>query len=175
MSFKDEIEKYTDDEIDIIIETQKELYSEEEISQLMQLQNKRKKIKEEARQKEILNRLPKTIVCEKCGGPNSFSNENCEFCGYKLDKDKYYEDKYYEQNSNKTNELDDVGSKEEDKGESYTFHYIISILIPLVGFILGAVMLGSDDSGKCSRGKVCIILGIVSAIVSGVVLKMIYF
>lgn len=39
--------------------------------------------------------LPKEIECPKCGGPNPFKNDTCSFCGYKLNKQKYYNIDYY--------------------------------------------------------------------------------
>ena len=53
-------------------------------------------------------------------------------------------------------------------GDSYTFHYVISFLIPLIGFIVGAVMLANDNAEKRSCGKTCIIIGIISMIIYAV-------
>ncbi len=55
---------------------------------------------------------------------------------------------------------------EDEETRSYTFQYIISFFIPLVGYILGAILLSKDDSDEKSVGKVCIILGIISTIIS---------
>lgn len=49
---------------------------------------------------------------------------------------------------------------------SYTFQYIISFIIPLVGFIIGGIMITDKDNERQSVGKKCIILGIVSIILS---------
>ena len=53
--------------------------------------------------------------------------------------------------------------------ESYTFHYVVSFLIPFLGFILGANMLSSTDFKRQSVGKTCIILGVASVIISGII------
>lgn len=163
MSFAEEIQHYTDEELELIISTQKDLYSEEEMAQLKALQSERKRLKREEYEARVLSRLPETISCEKCDGPNLFSNKYCDFCGHKLNKTKYYTDEYYEWKE------DDEEPEESSGGDSYTFHYIISILVPLVGFIVGAVMLANDDTEKRSCGKICIILGIASMIVSMIV------
>ena len=170
MSFIDEIQNYTDEELELIISSQQELYSEEEMQQLRALQSARKKKKQEEYQAKVLSRLPDIIKCEKCDGPNSFSNKVCDFCGHKLDKAKYYTDEYYEMS-----EENDEPEEESDVGERYTFHYVISFLIPFVGFIVGAVMLANDDAEKRSCGKVCIILSIVSFVVSAIVMRLIWF
>ncbi len=166
MNFIDEIKGYTEDELELIISTQKDLYTEEEMGQLKELLELRKKSQREAHEAEILTRLPETIFCEKCDAPNPFSNENCDFCGYHLNKIKYYSDEYYEQ-------PDEIETT--DSNDNYTFHYIISFLIPLVGFIMGAIMLANNDEEKSSCGKACIILGIISMIVSGIVTAIFVF
>ena len=96
MSFADEIRAYSDEDLELIISTQKDLYSEEEMAQLQALQTERKQIKREEYEAKVLARLPETINCEKCDGPNPFANKICDFCGHKLDKAKYYADGYYE-------------------------------------------------------------------------------
>ena len=141
----EEIKDNTLDELEFIYDSQKDLYSEEEMEQY----------KKEERAK-IEKMLPKEIECPKCGGPNPFKNDTCSFCGYKLNKQKYYNIDYY----------NNVDSLEEDSSteKSYTFQYIISFLIPLIGFILGAILLSKDNEDEVSIGKQCIILGIVSII-----------
>ena len=140
------------------------------MSKLQALQCERTRKKQEEYEAKIVSRLPQTINCEKCDGPNPFSNKVCDFCGHKLDKAKYYTDEYYERAVNR-NEPDEI-SKD---SESYTFHYIISFLIPLIGFIVGAVMLANDNAEKQSCGKSCIIIGILSMIVSTIFVYTFWF
>lgn len=157
MSVKEEVKDCTVDELELILETQRELYSESEMKEIEEVL----KEKEKEKAKKIIERLPKTIVCPKCDGPNRFDNDVCEFCGNELNKEIYYSDEYYsssiEEYSDKTN-----------SSKSYTFHYIISFLIPMVGFIVGGIMLSSDDNEKCSSGKRCILLGMFSIIFSAI-------
>ncbi|NDO18825.1 hypothetical protein FMM68_04045 [Lachnospiraceae bacterium MD329] len=54
-------------------------------------------------------------------------------------------------------------TQEEQQG-GYGFQYAISFLIPLVGFILGAIMLSKNDERERSGGKSCIVLSITSII-----------
>lgn len=173
MSFVDEIKNYTDDELELILTTQKELYSDEEWDQLQALKAERTRVKREKYEEWVATRLPETIVCEKCDGPNPFANNVCEFCGSKLDKAKYYTDEYYS-----LLEEEKEGSEElpvpQTQGPSYTFHYVISFLIPFVGFIVGAVMLANDDAEKRSCGKACIITAIVSMIVNAVLVGILW-
>lgn len=157
MSFADEIKEYTDEELDLIISTQQDLYSEEEMAQLQALQNERNRIKKEEYEKKVLSRLPQIINCEKCDGPNPFANKTCDFCGHKLDRTKYYTDEYYE-------ESEDEAEDSNKGGDGYTFHRVISFLIPLIGFIVGAIMLANDKEEQRECGKTCIILAIVSMI-----------
>ena len=87
---------------------------------------------------------------------NPFSNDTCCFCNYKLDKSKYYVINYEQE------------EEEEEEGSSYTFQYVISFLIPLIGYILGAILLSKEDAEQRSVGKKCIILGICATLLGGV-------
>ena len=82
--FIDEIKKYSLKDLELIYSTQKDLYSEDEMAVISEEINKRKN---EIRER-IKSKLPKDIVCPKCNGLNSFENQNCKFCGHRLDKFK---------------------------------------------------------------------------------------
>lgn len=155
-AFQKELSSYSDDDLELIIETQKELFSTEEMQMLEQELEKRK----QAKQAQIIASLPKEIICPKCDGINPFDNNTCQFCGWVLDKKEYYGEDWNLPEEN----IDE--SAESDEKSNYTFHYVISFLIPLVGFIVGAIMLGKDDSGQRSVGKVCIICGIISIVIT---------
>ena len=153
----EEIKDNTLDELEYIYETQKDLYSEEEMEVIKE---KIEQLKKEERAK-IEKMLPKEIECTKCFGKSPFENDNCIFCGAKLEKEKYYSLEYYE-NQEENNNYED--------SESYTFQYVFSFLIPLIGFILGAIMMSKDDEEKVGVGKKCIILGILSIIISTIII-----
>ena len=57
------------------------------------------------------------------------------------------------------------GDYEVEQSSGYSFHYIISFLIPLVGFILGAIMMSKEDYDERLCGKKCIVMGILSMII----------
>ena len=165
MNFFEEINDYTLEELEEIIEEQKELYTEEEFNQLKQRYEELSETQstniEYETEKTYL--LPDEIHCEKCDAPSPSSNETCPFCGHKFDKSKYYIDV-------SDDDDDDDEEEEEDSVASnrFTFHYIASFFIPLVGFIIGAILLSSDDSEKQSVGKACIILGVISTLISAI-------
>ena len=168
-NFKVEIENYTLDELELIYETQKELYSAEEMDFIYQ---RIQEVKAEEKAKLdawVEQNLPKEINCPKCEGPNPFENKNCSFCGHKLDKSRYYDPVYYA-----FAEEDDQNAQQEH-GRSFGFHYVISFLIPMIGFILGAIMLGKNDEEEVSVGKACIILGIVSIVIAAIAWTLILF
>ncbi len=50
--------------------------------------------------------------------------------------------------------------------ESFMFHYVISVFIPFIGLLMGSILLTNDDNEKVSVGKICVILGILSIIIS---------
>lgn len=144
--FLDEINKYSIEELEIIYNTQQDLYTKEE----MQIIQKRLKF---LKDKFIQEQLPKKIKCSKCDMENDFENDKCPYCGISIDKSKFYNIEYY-----------NVEEIEEDEPyyESHGFQYVVSFIIPIIGFILGAILLGKDDENKQSVGKLCIVLGIIS-------------
>ena len=165
MSFADEIKNYTIEELELIVLSQNDLYSEDEMNQLKALLEEKIRIEKEEYEAKILARMPETINCEKCEAPNPSSNEVCEFCGCYLDKSVYYSEEYDDS---------DESEESEDEGKSYTFHYVISFLIPIVGLIIGAIMLTKDDEEQSSCGKTCIILSIVAVVISTVMVTISY-
>lgn len=167
--FLKEIEQYSIDELELIYDTQKDLYSAEELDAINQRIQEIRKKEQDAINAWIEQNLPKEINCPKCEGPNPFENKVCSFCGYVFDKSKYYDPEFY--NSNEDNdEYDDSA-----KGENHTFQCIISFLIPLVGFILGAILLGKDNEDDKGLGKTCIILGIVSMVIDTLLISVLIF
>lgn len=170
--FYKEIENNSIEELELIFETQKELYSNEEMQMISQRILELKTQKEQLEQKKLKKLLPKEIACPKCDGLNGFEATECQYCGYNLEnkKTKYYSLDYYENDNDDDDILDD---SEDEKGGNYLFQYIISFLIPLIGFILGAILLSKDDEQK-SVGKACIIIGIVSTIVSTISIWILY-
>ena len=83
---REEAASYSDEDLELILETQKDLYEPEELALLGEELQKR----QDKRQERILARLPKKIVCPKCDGMNPFENDVCQFCASPLDKRKYY-------------------------------------------------------------------------------------
>lgn len=161
--FMNEIQQYSADDLRLILNTQQDLYSSEELKLIEeQLENR---IKQDKKDEEVFiqQHLPHEITCPKCDGVNTFENEKCCYCGHTFDKSKYYNINYYMQDDT------DTAANEENDSKSYTFQYIISFLIPLVGFILGAILLSKDDEEEKSAGKTVIILGIISIVIGTII------
>lgn len=162
-SFVDDLKQYSADDLRLILSTQQGLYSKEELKLIEeQLENR---IKQDKKDEEdfIQQHLPHEITCPKCDGVNTFENEKCCYCGHTFDKSKYYNINYYMQDDT------DTAANEENDSKSYTFQYIISFLIPLVGFILGAILLSKNDEEEKSAGKTVIILGIISIVIGTII------
>jgi len=113
-------------------------------------------IKEDVTSREniIIKRIKK---CSNCGKENKLNAYNCVHCGNILAK-----------GSSEINTNTHTNYKSSQSNNSGCFVYIISLLIPLVGFIVGAIWLASDDYDKNTQGKTCIILGLVSVVLSGI-------
>lgn len=161
------------EQLQYIYDTQKDLYSAEELAYILKLKAMRVQ-EEDAEEKALLAKaeeyLPKEINCPKCDGPNDFHNDVCRFCGAKLKKAEYYNRARnmalgIEDDEDSTGELDD------EERRSFLAQYIISFLIPLVGWIMGGIFLTRNDSEEHDAGIICIMLGIAS----GVLVVLLYF
>ena len=159
-----EIKDCSLDELKLIYNTQKDLYTDEEMAVIQKRIQQMEAAEKAAQDEWIEKNLPKEIQCPKCDGPNPFENDKCCFCGHTLDKTKYYNPEYY------LNKEEECESEVAEEGQSYTFQFVISFLIPLVGFILGAILLGKDDSDEKSAGKACIMIGLISMVVCSLIM-----
>ena len=92
------------------------------------------------------------MICPKCDGPNPFENDACQFCGCEFDKSMFCS-------------VDYNGESCQENRESHVFQYVISFIIPLVGFILGAILLSKESNKEKDLGKSFIITGIVSLVI----------
>ena len=63
-------------------------------------------------------------------------------------------------------DLKDKKVDEKISHANYSFQFISSFIVPLVGFILGAILLSKDDEEQKQVGKECIILGIFSCTIA---------
>jgi hypothetical protein len=152
-TFLNEIKDYSIKDLELIRDTQKDLYTAEEMKVICD-------VIEEKTYHLIQERLPKEIKCPKCDGPNLFEKDVCQYCGCKIDKRKYFDINYMSEEEN-----EEETQVENDKQDGYGFQYVISFLIPLIGYILGAILLSREDEESRSHGKVCIILGITSVLI----------
>lgn len=153
--FKEKINSYPVDDLQLILDDQLDMYTSEEITYITQRIDALNKA-------ELKKHLPQKITCDKCGGVNSFEDDYCKYCGAQLQKEKYYNLSYYEENT-ETN-------SEDENNHGHGFHYFASFIVPLVGFILGSILLSKDNEDQQYLGKICITLGMVSVIISIIVL-----
>ena len=149
--FVEEMLHYSIDDLELIRDTQKDLYSQNEMDYI---ENRIAFLKKKEEENEI-SHLPDTIKCHKCDGPNDKTNENCVFCGAKLDKFETSHGGEYSYDSS---------------DDSNVFRYVISFLIPLVAFIMGAILLADRDYDRQHIGKTCIILGVISSILPAILM-----
>ena len=106
-------------------------------------------------------------ICSKCGDNNQISAMVCTNCGNSLSDAKIIISKTIKNESY-------VRNYDYSKNSSISlFTYIISFLIPLIGFIIGAIFLTQDDYEKNDAGKVCIVLGVISILLNIIVISII--
>lgn len=151
--FLKEVNSYSIDELEEIRETQQDLYTSEEMEAICTVIREKKHMIEQ----EHLSKLPREIECPKCDGPNLFENDICQFCGHKINKERYFNMNYTED--------EEENEEENEQTSGYGFQYLVSFLIPIIGFILGAILLSKENEDSCAYGKTCIILGIVSVLI----------
>lgn len=153
------------EQLQYIYDTQKDLYSAEELAYILKLKAARiqeEEDEEKALQVKAEEYLPEEINCPKCDGPNDFHYDTCRFCGAKLDKAEYYR---RARNMALGVEDDDFDEESNDEGHrSFIAQYIVSFLIPIVGLIMGGVFLTREDQEEHDAGIVCIVLSIASGI-----------
>lgn len=94
--------------------------------------------------------VEKVQYCKQCGAEVKGNKTNCPYCGELLLKGT---------NNTAYHYIDD----HKHSYKSYTASYILSILIPLVGLIMGAIYLTRDD--EKGVGGTCIMLSILSSII----------
>jgi len=136
--FMEEIKGYSIEDLYLIYETQKDLYTEEE----MELIKKQIQLYEKEEEKKFYASLPKDITCHKCDGINSIENEVCIFCGASLNKRKQ---NFFD--SFKNHESDNTEQKNETDS---TFPYFKNvrncIFASIVLAVLGLAFMDSWDT-----------------------------
>ncbi|HOL22081.1 hypothetical protein [Acetivibrio saccincola] len=85
-------------------------------------------------------------ICPKCGLIFSQKTENCDKCGERLSV-------YSESANFKTSNSDNSGC----------WMYVVSVLIPLVGIILGCIYIAREED---ELGKSLIITGVISNVIA---------
>ena len=108
------------------------------------------------------------MKCPKCDMIISIETEKCPYCEFAFSGNKYQ----YAVSDKEDSDNEDEA--ENNEGCSNFLAYIFSFLIPLVGFVLGANLMSKDSEEEKSQGVTCIVLGIVSMIVSAIVLLITY-
>lgn len=142
--FEKELKTYSLDDLKLIYETQKDLYTEEE----MELIKKRIDFLENPPRKK-----KRTSICPKCDGPNPYTNDVCDFCGAVLDKNSDFDS-------------DSINEEEDDDSSSGNWmRYLISFLFPFIGIIMGVVLLCKNDSEENGVGLGCILCVVLSSII----------
>lgn len=145
------------DDIELILEDQLELYSEEEIvsikKRLETLRTEEKLLREKQLKEEREKRILKVIKCPKCDGENPPSNRQCQYCAYTFKEEDYYE---------RPEKQNKYSKRAEDTPQDNKGLYIIAFLIPLIGVLLGLIYIAKSED---ALGKSLITTAIVGAII----------
>lgn len=104
--------------------------------------------------------LQQKIICSACGRTlegKDCQRTNCPHCGELLLKGSSYKTSF------------GSSSGYSHSQGNYTLQYILSVLIPLCGFIMGAIYLTKKDESHV--GSTCIVLGVLSFVLSYIILS----
>ncbi len=144
--FLQEIDGYSLEELELIYEQQKDLYSEEE---LKIIKGKIDQLKGNTAKKTELRE------CPKCGGPISYKEEICRFCGYQLVEKNNNIEAHHE-------------SKNSGKGRAWILLFKSMLWIVLIGFFVVGILLLTIFAENREYGYgvlvlfICIIAGLLS-------------
>lgn len=153
---REELKDCSSEELWLIYDTQKDLYSDEELSVIRQMAQQ-KNLRENAEQEQN-SRLSakKMTVCEKCGTVNDPDAKRCLNCGYKLKAKK--------------------DSRPKSKLQTlFTTLYILSFLIPPSGMIIGIILISWGETERHDAGQKCFELSLFSAVLMVVALFLYLF
>ncbi len=104
-----------------------------------------------------------STTCRQCGNPVGWQVRHCVSCGRSIpwgaNVCPYCGHDYT------TAPLGQLAKERMGTGLKFVL-YIVSILVPIAGIIIGAVFLMRDDPDEKRVGKICLIIGIVMTVVS---------
>ena len=153
---REELKGCSSEELWLIYDTQKDLYSEEELSVIRQMA-KQKKLRENAEQEQELKlSAKKTTVCEKCGTVNDPDAKRCLNCRHKIKPKK--------------------DSRPNSKPKKlFTLLYILSFLIPPAGMMIGITLISCGETERHFAGQKCFELSLYSAVLMFIALFLYLF
>ena len=139
---REELKGCSSEELWLIYDTQKDLYSEEELSVIRQMAKQKKLIENAEEQQRLSLSAPRMTVCGKCGTINEHDAKRCANCGCKLKEN----------------------SPEKRLKKVFTLLYIVSFLIPPAGMIIGIVLISHGETERHFAGQKCFELSLTSAV-----------
>lgn len=140
---REELKDCTSEELWLIYDTQKELYSEEELSVIRQMAKQRKSREDEEKAAVKKLRAPKMTVCESCGTVNDPGVRRCVSCGQKLREKK-------------------AADPQKRLKRIFVLYYTVGILIPPAGIIIALILVFSGETYRRAAGINCFWLSVFS-------------
>ena len=100
--------------------------------------------------------------CPRCG--EDYNGILCGKCGYT----PFPEDEpSFDKDESLSEPEKTVVSENKEDGESHISRYVWSFLLPVVGIILGAILLSKPDKDSRSSGSFCLIWSVISLLIFG--------
>lgn len=140
---REELKGCTAEELWLIYDTQKELYSEEELSEIRQMAKRRQTREEEEKASEKKLRAEKMRVCESCGTVNDPGAGRCVNCGQKLKAKK-------------------SADPQKRLKRLFALCYAVGILLPPIGIVISLVLVFSGETYRRAAGINCFWISVFS-------------
>ena len=137
---REELKGCTSEELWLIYDTQKDLYSEDELALIRKMAKERGEREKEDRAAVSRLKAPKMAVCDSCGTVNDPGAGKCINCGKKLKKKK----------------------AQDPRKRLERIFYIIGVLCPPAGILISLVLAFSGDTYRRAAGINCFWLSVFS-------------
>lgn len=141
--FTIEVKRMTDDDLENSINMLKDAYTKEEYEII--------KNEYSLRKGKNPDNEPVIIYCRKCDSANEYGNKLCKYCNESLDK-------FYSK--------DDLEMQQNERGVT---GYLIGIVLPLIGIIMGLIYIARKED---KYGMKLIVISILASVLYSVILIM---
>ena len=130
----DELKKLSLDDIELILQDQQDLYSQDELEEIKAQRNYLLELEQKAREAEKESRRLTVVTCPKCDGPNDPKNTKCIYCDHQFKEQDYYAPKTV---SNDTEEPEEIHPADSHYAAGRILLSALSVVMGIVSIFFG--------------------------------------